>query len=323
MQLAGLEPPLRLHQHISIPGERGDMAAAVVGGAHAEPLLPSRLQRRRAFRTGAQPAWADRHQRSRIARGPRRVIDRPGLHLCPLNHQRHRLLPVEQDAPAGNLVAQPRPARLQSGMPALGHHRHSLGLDFHRPQPATHAARSRCSRFPSKHDGQQIADQLIARAAGERAHHIDMVFKGNHIRCDIHAEAAAAAHQHRRGLCCRRGCSRRLTPPLAGQKSSCQPLQAQTDIPVEPDCVDTADVGPLGTGRLARQHPCDHRPTTAGRPTVAKLHHFTGADFHLLQFHIAGLNLDLIVSSGSAGSAPDGHFPAQAAPHQLAEPPLA
>ena len=258
MDLGGREPALRLHGDVGIARERDHVPLPF--GPHPQPLLPPGLRRRRLLRPHAEPARAHGHQRTRVARRSGAVVDLAGLHLGAFRHERHRLLAVEQDPPGRDLVAEPCRPHLQFRTGRAGHDRRALRLNLHRLEPTTDGGRrghgSTVGRLglPGEHDRQQVARELFGGPVGSGPDHVDVFLEGDHVGRHVHAQRAAAADEHGGrggGFAGRRRSGpgsgrihrgRRRSP---GKHAPGQALDPHLHVAVEPDRVDTADVGPL------------------------------------------------------------------------------
>ena len=249
MHFGGTQATLRFNRNIGITGDGCHMAVAI--GPHPQPLAPAGLHRRRAVGCCAQPAWSNGHQRTGSPCQPRRVIDRSCLHFHAASHQRHSLFTVKQNAACGDLVAQPSSPGLKPRGTATRHDGRAACLNLKRHQSAAHRQSSwlrqtRCWLPPPQHDRQHFAGQLIGCAAGHSTHHVDMVFKRNHIRRHVEAEAAAATDKHRRCIGgSRRRCVNRRWRRLSWQQTACQPFQPHRNITIETDGIDATNVGAL------------------------------------------------------------------------------
>ena len=293
-------------------------------GAEAEPLLPAGGEGGRVGRACPQPAGADGHECPRIARGAGGVVDRSGLHLRFLEHERHRLLAIEDDPPRGDLVAEAHRPRFETGAGAPRHHRRTFGLDLDRLEP-----RSQASLLPvaSEDDGEEFAGELVVRPIGKRPHDLDMFLERDHVRRHVHAQAPPTTDEHGDrllGVLVGRGCRSRVPGRRAlrphrprdrrpRDQASGEALELELHVPIETDRVDAADARPLVAPLRAGKEADLHRPSTPGGASITELHRLGGADLHLVELDVAGDDLHLVVGIWSRGRAPDRHMSTEAA----------
>ena len=322
MHLGATQPALRLDCNLGIAGDRRHVPVSI--RTHPQPLLPAGLHGRRSRGPCPQPAGPHGHQRARRGGRPRHVVDRAGLHLRAPRDKRYRLVAVEQDPPRGDLIAEPGRPGLEPGATRPGDHRRALGLNLERLQFRLATRTTRRGFLPAEHDRQQFTGELVGRTSGHRADDLHLILTGDHVGRHIQTEAATTGDEHGCRVTGRvrltTGSSCRLLLPR--QEPALHALQSHPYVAVKPDRVDATNAGALIRCPRAWQQPRQECPTTSGRPSIPKLHHFRGADLELLEFHVTGDDLDVVVGARRRGGATDRHLPAEAAADEPREPAL-